>query len=136
MRTEHHSLSLGTNQALIWGRSSLLHPLQYKLGPHWCRHRERSPPGDKWSLPYQIFNTASKGTPPFMLLLSKCQGFRAPRLLLHQTRVSSTAGQHHLVNNSLLQRGVLVCAPPYHLSVRGADRPESPSHRRPFVRPA
>lgn len=93
--------------------------------------------GDKWSLPYQIFNTALKGTPPFTLLLSKCQGFGAPLLLRHQARVSSTAGQHHLVNNSSLQLGVPVCAPPHHLSLSGEQTDSSlPATAGPSVSPS
>lgn len=37
------------------------------------------PPGGRWSLPYQIFNNASK-RPPLMLMLSKCQSFWASQL--------------------------------------------------------
>lgn len=38
-----------------------------------------NPPGARWSLPYQIFNVASK-RPPLMLTLSKCQSFWASQL--------------------------------------------------------
>lgn len=78
------------------------------------------PPGGRWSLPYQIFNNASK-RPPLMLMLSKCQSFWASQLqgLIHcrtappgEQRLVSQVSLGELLPITCLLRGINPEHPP------------------------
>lgn len=137
MRTKHWSCSLGGKQAGGGGGGPV-------SSAHFGTNRDlasanatEKPPGARWSLPYQIFNDASK-RPPLMLMLSKCQSFWASQLqgLSQPGKALSTAGQHHLVNNGLYGQVSLGELLPITCLLRGINPEHPPAAAGPCSNPS